>query len=437
MVYWPQIARRPTDNGGLSYAIAEANRRGLPVLVYESLNVDYPYASDRFHLFVLEGARDSEAGYRARGCSYAFFLPRSRDEQRGMVRKVCARAALLVTDDFPTFVVPGHLAAVTKELSCEVVAFEDNAVVPLSLLPKEEYAARTIRPKVHKLLPQWLRPLEENRADMDKPIVDLPFAPADLSADLDRAVVALPIDHRVGRAVGFTGGPREARKRLTRFLREKLATYADDHNHPDRDATTHLSPYLHFGQIGAREIALALQTAPGPEGARDALLEQLLVRRTLAFNLAWTNPHHRTLQALPAWPAKTLGEREADPRAYLYTRAQLERAETHDAIWNAAQRELLATGVIHNYARMLWGKGVIQWKATLQEAFDDLVYLNDKYALDGRDPNSYTNILWCFGKHDRPWGPPRPVLGTVRYMSSANARKKLHLDGWLEKWGGD
>jgi deoxyribodipyrimidine photo-lyase len=360
-----------------------------------------------------------------------------------MVKKLCERAALLVTDDFPTFVVPAHNAAMAKHARCPVVSFDDNTVVPLSLLPKEEFAARTIRPKVHRLLPTWFRPIEEPDAQVapDAIVKMLPFVPFDVEqADLDAAVAELPIDHAVKRAEGYVGGAKAAEKRLASFLRDKLAAYPDDHNHPDRDASSRLSPYLHFGQIGARGVALAVRAAaerrPAEKGAVDGFLEQLLVRRTLSYNLAATNPRHQSLAALPDWPKKTLAEHENDPRGHLYTRVQLERAETDDQLWNAAQRELVATGVIHNYARMLWGKCVIPWKQTNEEAFADLVYLNDKYALDGRDPNTYTSILWCFGKHDRPWGPARPVFGTVRYMSTTNARKKLDLERWLARWTG-
>ena len=195
-----------------------------------------------------------------------------------------------------------------------------------------------------------------------------------------------------------------------------------------------MSPYLHFGHISAREVALAVRDADAPSEARDAFLEQVLVRRTLAYSLAWTNRDHRTLAAAPAWALKALDGRLGDARPQLYSREELENAKTDDPVWNAAQRELVTTGVIQNYLRMQWGKNVIAWKPTAAEAFDDLVYLNDKYGLDGRNPNTYTNILWCFGKHDRPWGPVRPIYGTVRYMSSINARRKLRMEDYLATW---
>ncbi|HEU4534238.1 MAG TPA: deoxyribodipyrimidine photolyase, partial [Polyangiaceae bacterium] len=407
VVYWPQMYRRARSNAALSYAVAEANERGLPLVVYEALRVDYPYASARFHAFVLEGARGEAARYRARGAAYAFFLPKTAAEARGVFAALAARAALVVTDDYPSFVVPAQLARAAAACPCPLVAFDDNAVTPLALFPREEYAARTLRPKLHRALPDWLRPIEEPDCDRPPPArLELPFDPFDVErADLARAIAALPVDQGVGAVAESPGGSDEARKRLGRFVRELLSGYPDDHNHPDRAATSRLSPYLHFGHLSAREVALAVRDADGPTAAREAFLEQLLVRRTLAFNLARSNPAHRTYEAAPDWARRALAARAGDPRPHLYSRRELEEARTGDEVWNAAQRELLATGAIHNYLRMLWGKCVIAWKATPAEAFAELVHLNDRYALDGRDPNSYTNILWCFGKHDRPWGP--------------------------------
>lgn len=434
VVYWPQLHRRASDNAALSYAIAQANARRLPLVVYEALRVDYPHASERFHAFVLEGAREEAARYRARGATYVFFLPRSRDEARGVVAALCERAALLVTDDAPAFVVPEHLRGIAKRAPCPVVAFDDNAVVPLALFPKEEYAARTLRPKLHRLLPAWLRPVEEPVVERALRRFEPPFAPFDVeNAALSKVLAALPIDHAVAPVRESPGGRTEALRRVARLLKERLARYPE-HSHPDVAATSTLSPYLHFGMLGARELALAVQDASAPQEARDAFLEQLLVRRGLAQNLASTNPAHTSLQAAPGWALETLRAHEGDRRAHLYDRATLEAARTHDALWNAGQRELVATGVMHNYVRMLWGKCVLTWKATAEEAFRDLVYLNDKYALDGRDPNTYTGVLWCFGKHDRPW-PSRPIFGTVRSMTTASAAKKLKLEGYLARWG--
>ncbi|MCU0658017.1 MAG: deoxyribodipyrimidine photolyase [Polyangiaceae bacterium] len=438
VLYWAQFARRADDNAAFERAIAEANARRLPLAVYESIRVDYPHASERIHAFVLEGAAVEARRYRERGASYAFFLPRSAEEARGVLRRLSRQAALLITDDFPSFLGPSHTARLERLGTCPIWAFDDNTVVPLARLAPEQYAARTIRPRVSRELDVWFRPLHRGVCEAGPAAVEWPFEPLPVEG-MDRAsiralVAGLPIDHEVT-PVQLEGGSAAARARLEVFLRRAIARYPE-HNHPDEQVTTGLSAYLHFGMIGAREVALAVRDASAPAEARDALLEQLLVRRTLAFNLARENPAHRTFEALPAWALKTLQEREQDPRPRLHDRGELERAQTDDPVWNAAQRELRATGLIHNYLRMLWGKGVLAWKKKPQEAFEDLVYLNDRWALDGRDPNTYTNILWCFGKHDRPWGPARPIFGTVRYMSSSLAPRKLRMSGYLRRWGG-
>ncbi len=433
VVYWTQTTRRAADNAALHYAVNEANRRKLPLLVYEALRVDYPFASDRIHRFVLEGAKVEAPRYRALGADYAFFLPRSADEARPVLRALAARAALIVTDDFPSFVIPKHIAALAKNSPAPVVAFEDTGIVPLALFPKEEYAARTIRPKVHNLLAAWQTPIVVPRVRTQKPL-DLPFDRFDVEkASLDAVLAKLPIDHTVKPASATPGGSAEAARRLTRLVEERLSRYPE-HNHPDVAATSNLSPYLHFGMVGARTVLAAVRAARAPQEAKDAFIEQLVVRRTLSYNFAWHNPRHATLDALPIWARETLRKHEADPRSHLYDRATLEAAKTGDALWNAGQRELVETGVMHNYIRMLWGKCVLLWKKTSEEALSDLVYLNDKYALDGRDPNTYTGILWCFGKHDRPW-PERAIYGTVRSMTTASAEKKLQLKAYLARWG--
>lgn len=434
VLYWPQIQRRATDNAALSYAIAEANRRRLPLVVYEALRVDYPHASDRFHAFVLEGAAVEAKKYRDRGARYAFFLPKTKAEARGVGRQLARLADLVVTDAFPTFTIADHVAGLLKDPSAPIVVFDDTCVVPLALFPKEEYAARTIRPKVHRLLPEWLRPIEEPTVDAPPWRGELPFAETAIEElDVRRAIAHLPIDHEVPPVDESPGGSVEAQKRLDRFLARKLSSYPEDHNHPDRGATSRLSPYLHFGMIGARGVALAVRDAGGSDEGKAAFLEQLLVRRTLAFNFCSRNADHHGYDALPDWAKRTLAEHLRDRRGRTYSRAELEDARTEDPVWNAAQRELRATGVIHNYARMLWGKCVLAWKETPREAIADLVHLNDKWCLDGRDPNTYTNVLWCFGKHDRPW-VKRPIFGTTRFMSTSAARKKLDLDDWLRRW---
>ena len=437
VLYWCQSARRPRDNLALETALAHADALSLPCLFYEAIRADYPYASDRFHTFVLEGAKDTARALRARGVAYAFFLPRTKDEARGVVAKLAERAAIVVTDDAPTFIAD-HAARAARRVGCRLVAVDDNAVVPLALFPKQEHAARTIRPKMHKVLDAWLVPLDE-RAPKKAPRarLDLPFDPVDVErADVPSLVAACAIDHGVFPVRETRGGAEAAEERLQRFISRRLTAYGADKNDPARDATSQLSPYLHFGMISARRVALAVREAAADHaGAAEGAatyLEQLVIRRGLAFNFAARQPKHASYDAVPDWAKATLKAHERDARPAILSIDELEDARSPDPIWNAAQLELRARGVIHGYLRMLWAKLVLTWTRTPREAFDALVRMNDRYALDGRDPDGYANIAWCFGLHDRPW-PERPIFGTVRSMTSRSTASKMDLEGYVAR----
>jgi deoxyribodipyrimidine photo-lyase len=437
VLYFSQVYRRGHDNAALAYAIERANGLRLPCLVYEALRPDYPYASDRFHTFVLEGAKDTAAVLGARGIAHAFFLPKTADEARGVVAKLSARAAMIVSDEFPTYIVPAQNEAAAKRATCAYVTVDDCVVAPMSLFPKQEHAARTLRPKLWRALETWLAPIEEPKPLVAKPAkLALPFAPVDFeTADIPTLVAACAIDHDIPPVAELPGGSKAAEARLGRFVARKLSTYAVDRNDPSRDGASHLSPYLHFGMISARTIALAVRAWGDDGGADEAtepFLEQLLVRRALAFNFARSNPEHATYASIPPWARETLEARAGDRNEYALTLEQLADARSPDPIWNAAQTELRARGVIHGYARMLWGKLVISWFADPAEAHAILVELNDRFALDGRDPDGYTNIAWCFGLHDRPW-PNRPKFGTVRTMTTKSAANKLDFDAYLDR----
>jgi deoxyribodipyrimidine photo-lyase len=442
VLYWSQMVRRPSDNAALAFAIERANALRIPCLVYEAVRPDYPHASDRFHTFLLEGARDMAAGLRARGLQHAFFLPRTPEEARGVVRKLVAHAALVVSDDHPSFVCPAHNAAASSFAECTYVVVDDATGIPMSLSGKAEFAARTLRPKILKARDSWLLPLEESEARVQGTF-DLPFEAIDLEgasqARIAELVASCAIDHAVPPVPEFPGGAKAAEERLVDFVEHRLGRYLD-RNEPSSPSTSQLSPYLHFGHLSPRQIALEARKARDAravsEDACEGFLEQLLVRRGLAYNYARHVREHTGWEPVPAWAKDSLAAHEADPRAWLATREDLEAARTPDELWNAAQLELRTRGVVHNYARMLWGKIPITWTKTGREAFDHLVYLNDKYALDGRDPDGYASIAWCFGVHDRPW-PERAIFGTVRCMTTKSARSKLDFEGYLKdarKW---
>jgi deoxyribodipyrimidine photo-lyase len=435
VLYFCQAYRRATDNAALSYAIERANELGLPCVVYESIRPDHPHANDRLHTFALECARDSAAECAKRGLSHVFFLPRTADEARGVLGKVAARAAMVVSDEHPGYIHPAQNAAAAKRAGCAYVTVDDACGVPMALFGKAESQARTLRPKLTRVRDEWLVPIEEPEPRVKAPRrLDLPFEPVDLArADLAALVASCAIDHSVRPVAEAPGGSREASRRLTRFVRDKLAAYVVDRNEPSRDGTSRLSPYLHWGAISARRVALAVREEATDRGAAesgDALLEQLLVRRGLAFNFAARTPDYASYDALPPWAKETLAAHAKDPRPSIVSRDDLDAARSPDELWNAAQLELRARGTIQGYARMLWGKLVLTWTQDPREAHAILVHLNDRYALDGRDPDGWASISWCFGLHDRPW-PGRAVFGTVRCMTTRSARSKLDFDGYL------
>jgi deoxyribodipyrimidine photo-lyase len=435
VLYWSQAFRRADDNAALAYAVERANELGVPCLVYEGLRPDHPHASDRTHRFVLEGARDTAARLEERGIAHAFFLPRTAAEARGVVAKLAARARLVVSDDFPSFVIPAHNTAAAARAPCAFVVVDDCAVVPMALFARPEIAARTIRPKVTRALESWLRPIAEPAPKVRAPRrVDLPFAPVDLArADLDALVAACAIDHGVPPVAGTPGGSREAERRLGAFVRGPVGSYDEGHNDPSRDGTSRLSPYLHFGMLSARRAALEARKWGKRGPGLDAFLEQLLVRRALSFNFARSRGDHASYSALPAWAVATLEKHKEDERYAELSLADLEGARSPDPLWNAAMNELRAHGVVQSYARMLWGKLPLLWMRSPVDAHAAVMHLNDKWALDGRDPNGYANVSWCFGLHDRAW-PGRPVFGNVRTMTSASARRKLDFEEYIARW---
>jgi len=423
VLYCAERNRRARGNHALTFAVELANERGLPVLFYEELTSDYPHASDRLHTFVLEGVPDTSARLAELGIGYAFHLqPRQRQTAPGIL----GNAAAVITDDYPW--VPARHFAIPH------YAVDSSCVVPMHRFDKREYAAYTIRPRIHKFLPDYLQPFPAVRVAhaWRGPAPD--FHTHVVIAHIPALVASCNIDHSIAPSPCFRGGSAEAERRLRDFLQTGLRRYASEKNEPSAPATSGLSPYLHFGHISSLDVA----TSAREHAARNKLiagefLEELIVRRELAFNFVRFTPDCRSLEALPSWARETLAKHDADSRPALYTREQLEAAVTHDPLWNAAQCQLLRQATIHGYYRMYWGKKIMEWSRTHSEALATMIYLNDRYALDGCDPNSYANILWCFGLHDRPWGE-RPVFGTVRYMSLAGMRRKTNVDEYVASY---
>ena len=483
VLYWMVAARRTQWNFALQRAADHAVALGLPLVVLEPLRAGYLWACDRFHQFVVEGMIDNRArlGGHDRVCYYPYVEPRA-GAGSGLVEALASDAAVVVTDDYPAFFLPAMLRAVAPRLPVRVEAVDSNGLLPMREADRTFPTAYQFRRFVQRRLPAHLadRPAKDPLAALagagagdaaPTPAAATPTAatptrprhPAIPPAILDRwppadlddppALVArLPIDHTVA-PVARRGGPVAASRRLDHFVDNLLAPYATDRNHPERDATSGLSPYLHFGHVSAHRVfeciaareswspvRLAHDTAGrragwwGMSESAEGFLDQLVTWRELGFNRCVHVADYAAYDALPAWARATLAEHESDPRTPLYDLDDFEHARTHDPLWNAAQNQLRREGSIHNYLRMLWGKKILEWSESGRTALRTMIHLNDKYALDGRDPNSYTGMLWVLGLHDRPWGPVRPVFGKIRYMSSANTARKYRVRRYIEEY---
>jgi deoxyribodipyrimidine photo-lyase len=430
VLYWAQMNHRTSANHALAFAAELANQNGLPLLVYEGLTCSYPYASDRLHTFLLEGVPDTAHLLQKLGIGYLFHLRRRSSDPDDMLYRLAANAAAVVTDDYPAFIARTNNARVPARLDIPYYAVDSSCVVPMAKFEKREYAAYTIRPKIRKLLDLFLHPAPPVRLRR-KFHLKLPVPHTTVTAtNIPELVASCEIDHTIQPSPDIRGGSVEAERRLKHFLRKNLRRYANLRNEPAEHATSGLSPYLHFGHISSLQIALAVQKyAHEHELFAGEFLEELIVRRELSFNFARFTDDY-SLECLPAWVQKTLAKHARDKRDPVYTREQFEQARTHDPLWNAAQNELLVRGEIHGYCRMYWGKKIIEWSRTHEEALATMIYLNDRYALDGRDPNGYTNILWCFGLHDRPW-VERPIFGQIRYMSYEGMRRKTNVNAYI------
>ena len=422
VLYWMQQSQRAGFNPALEHALEEANALDLPLLVCFGLAA-FPEANTRhydFMLRVLAQVRDRlvESGIG--------FVIRKAPPDR-LARTLAEDAALVVCDRGYLRIQRGWRARLAEDLDRRLVQVEGDVVVPIERASdKHEYAARTLRPRLHRIWDEFLEPLAERPVRRRADGLDI-ASDVDLD-DVPGVLAGLKIDAAVGPVRRFKPGEGEARARLAAFVARSLSNYGELRGKPEAGVASHMSPYLHFGQISPVEIALAVRQAP-PGDSRASYLEELIVRRELSMNHVFYEPGYDTYDVLPTWARKTMADHASDPRAFLYTRAQFEAAQTHDPYWNAAMREMRATGYMHNHLRMYWGKKILQWSASPQEAFETTLALNNRWFLDGRDPNSFTNVGWIFGLHDRPWGP-QPVFGTVRSMGP-NTFKKFDADAYV------
>ncbi len=416
VLYWMQASQRAFWNPALEFAIDLANEHKLPVLVVFGLTPNYPEANLRHYAWMLQGLREAAQALRERDIGFVMRLGNPPD----VALSLADRAAVLVTDRGYLRHQRAWRAYLAERASCSVIEIEGDAVVPVeTAYPRQAVSAAVLRRRIQPLLPRFLRPLQEQapqvRANFDEPSLDLD--------SLENIFAQLEVD-RLVEPVDLPSGTHAARAQLRSFLEKNLARYAELRNDPRHDATSGLSPYLHFGQISPVEIAWEVSRVDHPSA--HVFLEELIIRRELAINFVWYNPNYDTWAGLPQWAQQTLQAHAADPRPAIYSLNQLESAQTDDPIWNAAQSALIRTGRMHNYLRMYWGKRLLVWTAHPEEALRIGLYLNNKYALDGRDPNSYAGVGWCFGLHDRPFSE-RPIFGKVRPMTPEGFTRKYGM----------
>ena len=462
VLYWMTSAHRTRFNFALDRALDWARALGKPLLVVECLRADYPFASERLHAFYLQGMADNARRFARAGVAHhPFVAPRPGAEQ-GLVPALLGRACVAVVDEFPSFIQPALVAEVAPGSPVRVEQVDGNGLVPLRAVEQVFTSALSFRRWLQANLahhlqsgpaPDPLRGLRLPRLARLPDDVTLGWPPASaalLSAE-PSALAQLPIDHWVG--PGPLRGGSQAGQRRRRAVVARLRGYAENRNHPDRDAGSGLSPYLHFGHISTHEVLHALAEPAGwspaqlgrpRRGSRhgfwglgadaEAFLDQLVTWRELGFNFCAHRADARRYSSLPEWARHTLEQHASDPRERLYSLPELEAARTADPLWNAAQRQLVREGRLHNYLRMLWGKRILEWSRDPQRALDIMFELNDRYALDGRDPNSASGIMWVLGRYDHPW-PARPIFGSVRAMSSTRTARKVEVRDYLRKYG--
>lgn len=431
VVYWMQRAERGLNNAAVDCAVNVANELGLPLLVYFSAISNFPHANLRHYVFLNQGLPDIEADLAERNITFIVRRPPDNSLEK-LLEEV--NAAILIGDENPCREPERWRQVMAKRVTIPFWTVDADVVVPSKVFGTAQYAAYVLRPRLYKELPNYLHPLKNPNAQhawkRPKNFCSYPTT-SDITVGWKR------FDRSVGPVESFTGGSHAARKRLKHFVEHVLPAYDQNRNQPTIDGSSRLSPYLHFGHICSLEIVLAVDAAaqndPSLAKARDSFFNEILIWRELAVNFVKYTPTYDSVECAEPWATQSLAEHAHDRREWNYTREQLERGETHDELWNAAQLQMVNYGWMHNYLRMYWAKKILEWSPSPAIAFDYAVFLNDRYELDGRDPGGYAGIAWAIvGKFDRPWFD-RPIFGKVRYMSGGSTGKKFDSQGYIDR----
>lgn len=424
VLYWMQASQRSEYNHALEYSIEYSNKLKLPLIVLFIIMEDFPKANFRHFRFMLEGIENVMNQLKSRKIKMVI----RKGEALPIVNELSKNASILITDF-------GYLkheismkSNIAQQLNCSMLSVESNVIIPVEVTSnKEEYGAYTIRPKINKIIDKYL--VELNSRVIMKSSIDYPIKSEDIS-DLNSFIDSLKIDKSINESI-YKGGSVEAEKYLRDFIENKAQYYSELKNHPGMNYSSNLSPYLHFGQISP--LYIALKIIKSDIKSKKDFLEELITRRELAMNYIYYNKNYDSNieKILPSWAYDSLISHQNDAKEYIYSLEELENAKTHDEFWNKAQKEMVITGKMHGYMRMYWGKKIIEWSLTINDAFSRALYLNDRYSIDGRDANGYAGIAWCYGKHDRPW-KEREIFGKIRYMNDKGLIKKFNMEKYLD-----
>jgi len=425
VVYWMSRDQRAEDNWALLYALQIANKRQQPLMVVFTLVPNFLEATERQYSFMLKGLRETELKLRGYMIPFAMLLGDPAATLPRFLKEV--KASVLVADFDPLKIKRIWKRDVAKEITIPFYEVDAHNVVPaLHVSDKEEFAAYTIRPKIHKLLPEFLTDFP----NLEEPVVKEHYTER---VDWEAVNASLNINREVKEVSAFKPGVAAAERVMQNFLMKKIDHYTDLRNDPTQEFQSDLSPYFHFGQISPQRVAHEAFLRVKNVEAKDSFLEELIVRRELADNFCYFNTKYDSFDGLKDWAKLTLNQHRGDRREYVYSLEQFEAAKTHEDLWNAAQLEMVKTGKMHGYMRMYWAKKILEWSESPEEAMRVAIYLNDKYSLDGRDPNGYTGVAWSIGGiHDRAW-TERPVFGKIRFMNYNGCKRKFDTAAYVSR----
>jgi deoxyribodipyrimidine photo-lyase len=426
VLYWMSRDQRVRDNWALLYAQNCALERKVPLAVVFCLVPSFLHATIRHFGFMLRGLMEVERDLLKKNIPFFLLSGSPPDVLPAFIAKV--NAGILVTDFDPLRIKRRWKDELSKVLTIPFYEVDAHNIVPCwQASPKQDFAARTIRPKIKRQLEEFLEdfPSLKSQAFQWKEKME--------RVDWEQVIDSLAADRTVPEVGWIKPGEAEATKQFRAFLSTKLESYDKFRNDPTKDGQSNLSPYLHFGQISAQRIALEVERSGVDAPKKAPFLEELIVRRELSDNFCFYNEDYDTARGFPPWSLKTQREHANDEKDYLYTVDEFEGAETHDELWNAAQMEMVKRGKMHGYMRMYWAKKILEWSPTPGDAMETAIYLNDRYELDGRDPSGYTGCAWSIGGvHDRAWFE-RPIFGKIRYMSYNGCRSKFNVDLYIKQ----